>query len=148
MVVVFIRNSMSETFKIVDSGCPGPSIYILHTTNCKLCQTREGNHEEFFHHENRAFPPALSDGGNLHLGSKSDLLICLEHFYEDQTEAPVAGSIIVDGAAIIQMLKPAAAAAAKKKEKSLLNMPPRFLFHTSPPNFTMHYVWTWFGIDK
>ena len=59
--------------------------------------------------KNQAFPPALFDGGNLHLGIKSVLLIFLENLYENQTEAPVAGSIIVDGAAIVQMLKPAAA---------------------------------------
>ena len=29
------------------------------------CQTREGNLEEFFRHENQAYPPALSNGGKL-----------------------------------------------------------------------------------
>ena len=53
------------------------------------CQTRDGNLEEFFRHENQASPPALSDGGNLHLGTKSDLLICLQDLCENQTEAPV-----------------------------------------------------------
>ena len=72
------------------------------------CQTRDGNLEEFFRHENQAFPPALSDGGSLHLGTKSDLLTCLEDLYEPPTETPVASSVIVDGAAIVQMLKPAA----------------------------------------
>ena len=72
------------------------------------CQTRDGNLEEFFRHENQAFPPTLSDGGNLHLGTKSDLLMCLEDLHETQTETPVASSVIVDGAAIVQMLKPAA----------------------------------------
>ena len=71
------------------------------------CQTRDGNLEEFFRHENQASPPALSDSGNLHLGTKSDLLICLEDLCENQTEAPVTSSV-VDGAAIVQMLKPAA----------------------------------------
>ena len=72
------------------------------------CQTRDENLEEFFRHENQAFPPALSDGGSLHLGTKSDLLTCLEDLYEPPTETPVASSVIVDGAAIVQMLKPAA----------------------------------------
>ncbi len=53
------------------------------------CQTRDGNLEEFFHHENQASAPALSDGGNLHLGTKSDLLIFLEDLCETLTEAPV-----------------------------------------------------------
>ena len=34
--------------------------------------------DEFFRHENQACPPALSDAGKLHLGSKSQLLECLE----------------------------------------------------------------------
>ena len=65
--------------------------------------------KSFFRHENQAFPPALSNDGSLHLGAKSDLLMCLEDLYETQTEAPVASSIIIDGAVIVQMLKPAAA---------------------------------------
>ena len=38
------------------------------------CPTRDGNLEEFFCHENQACPPALSDGGRLRTGTKSDLL--------------------------------------------------------------------------
>lgn len=37
------------------------------------CQTRDGNLDEFFRHENQSCPPALSDGGGLRLGQKSDL---------------------------------------------------------------------------
>ena len=73
------------------------------------CQTRDGNLEEFFCRENQASLPSLSDGSNLHLVCKSDLLICLEDHCDTQTEPPVTRSIIVDGAAIVQMLKPAAA---------------------------------------
>ena len=40
------------------------------------CQNRDGNLEDFFHHENQAYPPLLSDGNTLHLGTKSDT--CLE----------------------------------------------------------------------
>ena len=60
------------------------------------CQTRDGNLEEFFHHENQASPSPVSDGGNLHLGCKRELLICLEGLCETQTEPPVKISIIVD----------------------------------------------------
>lgn len=42
------------------------------------CLNHDGNMDEFFHHENQACPPALSDAGKLHLGSKSQLLECLE----------------------------------------------------------------------
>ena len=73
------------------------------------CQTRDGNLEEFFRHENQACPPALSEGGNLRLGIKSDLLICMEELSEAQSDVPPSTCIILDGAAIIQMLRPGAA---------------------------------------
>ncbi|KAL8620123.1 hypothetical protein ACOMHN_052065 [Nucella lapillus] len=72
------------------------------------CQTRDGNLEEFFRHENQACPPALSDSGSLCTGTKSDLLTCLEEVSDAKTETPVTTCIVLDGAAIIQMLKPAA----------------------------------------
>ena len=42
------------------------------------CQNRDWNLEEFFQHENQACPPALSNGGGIRQGDKSDLLACLE----------------------------------------------------------------------
>ena len=53
------------------------------------CQTRDGNLEEFFRHENQAYPPALSDGESLRLGTKSDLLKCFEEF---SNWCPIRGS--------------------------------------------------------
>ncbi|KAG7164821.1 hypothetical protein Hamer_G019663 [Homarus americanus] len=73
------------------------------------CQTRDGNLEEFFRHENQACPPALSDGGSFCLCTKSDLLACLGDLSVAQTEAPPATSVVLDGAAVLQMLKPEAA---------------------------------------
>lgn len=70
------------------------------------CQTRDGNLDDFFQHENRAYLPSLSEGGNLRLGSKSDLLNCMEALSKAKSEAPVVTSVILDGAAIIQMIKP------------------------------------------
>ena len=49
-----------------------------------------------------------SDGGSLRLGTKSDLLTCLEDLSDAQSEAPATTSIVLDGAVISQMLKPAA----------------------------------------
>jgi hypothetical protein len=69
------------------------------------CQTRDGNQDDFFQYENRAYPPSLSEGVNLRLGSKSDLLNCIE-LSKGKSEAPVVTSVILDGAAIIQMMKP------------------------------------------
>ena len=42
------------------------------------CQTRDGDIDEFFRHENHAYPPALSSYGQLRKGKKSDLIPCLE----------------------------------------------------------------------
>ena len=69
----------------------------------------QGNLEEFFRHENQQCPPALSDGGRLYLGSKSDLLVCLEGHAEPQSEAPTVTAVVLDGAVIVQMLKPGTA---------------------------------------
>ena len=63
---------------------------------------------EFFRHENQACPPAPSDGGSLYTGTKSDLLTCLEEVSDAKTETPVTTCIMLDGAAIVQLLKPAA----------------------------------------
>ena len=63
------------------------------------CQTRDGNLDEFFR---------LSDAGILHLGAKSDLLVCLEGLSEAQSVAPNVTNAIIDGAAVVQMLKPGA----------------------------------------
>ena len=73
------------------------------------CQTRDGNLEEFFRHENQSCPPSLSVAGRLHLGTKSDMLVCLEDLSEAQSEAPKVTNVVIDGAAIVQMLKPGAA---------------------------------------
>ena len=42
------------------------------------CQTRHGDLDEFFSHEKHAVQPALSTGGKLRVGVKSDLLYFLE----------------------------------------------------------------------
>ena len=73
------------------------------------CQTSGGNLEELFRHENQACPPALSDGESLRLGTKSDLLKCFEEFSSAQSEVPDTTCLVLDGAVIVQMLKPAVA---------------------------------------
>ncbi|KAG7167742.1 putative RNA recognition motif-containing protein 2, partial [Homarus americanus] len=54
------------------------------------CETRDGNLEEFFRHEDQACPPALSDGSSICRCMKSDLLACLGDLTVAQTEAPPA----------------------------------------------------------
>ena len=73
------------------------------------CQMRDGNLEDFFQQENQAWPPALSDGGRLRLGTKSDIVTCLDDLSPSQTMTHDATCIVLDGAAIKQMMKPAAA---------------------------------------
>ena len=57
-----------------------------------------------FSHENQAYPPALSDGGKLHLCNP---LACLIDRSEYQSNAPVISAVIIKGAVIAQMWKPA-----------------------------------------
>ena len=68
------------------------------------CQTRDV--EEFFKHENRAYPPALSQEGQLRFGTKADLIECFEQLVEAKADAPQVTFVILDGAAIVHMLKP------------------------------------------
>lgn len=50
------------------------------------CQSRSGNLEEFFKHENQPWPPSLSKMGDLRTGSKEDLVKCLLKFNQDTVE--------------------------------------------------------------
>ena len=83
--------------------------------NCSLfaqlyvsCQVREGDLDDFFQHENQSFPPSLSQQRNLHHCSKSDLLECFEKLCPAQEDVLDADVLILDGAAIVNMLKPGA----------------------------------------
>ena len=52
------------------------------------CKHRGGDVDEFFKHENQAFPPSLSDSGKLRFSAKSDLLVCFETLVPFVTESP------------------------------------------------------------
>ncbi|KAJ8406772.1 hypothetical protein AAFF_G00296880 [Aldrovandia affinis] len=72
-------------------------------------QTRDGDLDEFFAHENQACPPALSQMGKIRLGTKSDLVGCLERLItprENDAASPPVEVMILDGAAIVNMLAP------------------------------------------
>jgi len=62
--------------------------------------------DNFFKHENHAYPPSLSQLGKLRFVTKADLTDCLEKLCTSKGQAPVIDVIILDGAAIINMLKP------------------------------------------
>ncbi len=74
------------------------------------CQVRDGNLDEFFSYENQPCPPSLSDGGKLRLGTKSDIVHCLEDTLvttvDEDTTLGVADVFVLDGAAIVNMLRP------------------------------------------
>lgn len=69
-------------------------------------QTRNEDLDEFFRHENQAYPPALSKLGSLRTGTKSDLLACFERIAPTNTTKPTVEITIIDGAAIVNMLRP------------------------------------------
>ena len=70
------------------------------------CQTREGNLDDFFKHENLAYPPSLSHGGKLRVTSKSDLLSCLYTCAKPSSTAPNTDAMVIDGAALVHLLPP------------------------------------------
>ena len=74
-------------------------------------QMRDGDLDDFFAHENQACPPALSQMGKMRLGTKSDLVGCLEDMIPSQENvaSPHVEVIILDGAAIVNMLVPGGA---------------------------------------
>ena len=82
------------------------------------CQTCDGNLDDFFAHENQACPPSLSNMGKLRIGTKSDIVSCLEKLVPTSTRdslpdvqpcTPIVDALILDGAAIVNMLKPGTA---------------------------------------
>ena len=89
------------------------------------CQTREGNLEDFFRHENQACPPSLSNCANLRLPrSKSDVVECLEAHCQPQYQAPdYIDVIIIDGPAAVNMVKPSASANTFSEYASLCFIP-------------------------
>ena len=72
---------------------------------------RDGNLDEFFEHENQAYPPALSQNGAIRATKKADLVACLEDLvpFQERTIHPSVQATIFDGSAIVNMLRPGAA---------------------------------------
>ncbi len=74
------------------------------------CQRRDGDLDDFFKHENKACPPSLSSMGKLRLGTKSDIVSCLKNLIDiDEVSNPKVDAVILDGAAIVNMLRPGTA---------------------------------------
>ena len=74
------------------------------------CQARDGDLKQFFAHENQTEPPSLSSQGKLRMGTKSDLLPCLEALGTNVPHdfSPEVSVKLLDGAAIVNMIKPTA----------------------------------------
>jgi hypothetical protein len=70
------------------------------------CQSRDGNLQDFFKFQNQPWPISLSQAGNLRGGQKADLVKCLHDTTTQTVEQPTVDAIILDGAVIVQMLKP------------------------------------------
>ena len=70
------------------------------------CHSRDGNLQDFFWFENQPWPISLSQVGNLRAGQKADLVKCLHDATTQTVKQPTVDAIILDGAAIVQMLKP------------------------------------------
>ena len=70
------------------------------------CQSREGDLDNFFAHENHSYPVSISDHGQLNkCNNKSDFLECLE----DNTSLEVIPNVdmkVIDGAAFVHMNPP------------------------------------------
>ena len=71
-------------------------------------QFRDGNLNEFFSHENQPCSPSLSVRGKLKLGTKSDIVRCIEDAPEEQDDTSV-DVVVLDVLPILYELKPAVA---------------------------------------
>ena len=68
------------------------------------CQSRDGNLDDFFSHENQPNPPSLYCMGKLRQGNESDRLSFINT--HDTLEKPKVQVKIVDGAALVNIVKP------------------------------------------
>ena len=73
------------------------------------CQSREGNLQGSFKHENHLWPPSLAQASRLREGQKSDLVKCMEKTSTLTAESPEVDVAILDGAVVVQMTSPGAA---------------------------------------
>ena len=67
---------------------------------------REMNLNDFFSHENLAYPPAISECGDFYTGTKSELLKCFETISKPLETCLKCEVIIVDGLVMINFLLP------------------------------------------
>ena len=97
--------------------------------NCTLfsrfyiaCQARQSNLDSFFEHEDQACPPSISDMGQLRHGSKSDLMECLTKSSQPESIHPGIDVKVLDGAAIVHMVRPGACRAFEEYRPTPANV--------------------------
>ena len=62
--------------------------------------------EDVFSHENCDCPPSLTSQGQMHRGTKSEIIKCLESEVPAVYTSPNVDVTILDGAFIVQSLRP------------------------------------------
>ena len=74
----------------------------------QACQNRDGDLDNFFQYENQDYPPSISIFNERRSGNKADLLKYLEKKADSPTlrEPPQSDMVIINGAAIVNALKP------------------------------------------
>ena len=77
---------------------------------CVASQFRGGNLNDYFSHKNQPCPTSLSARGKLKLGTKSEIVRCLEDAPEKQDDITPSVDVVnmLDGPAMLWVLKPAA----------------------------------------
>ena len=70
------------------------------------CQSRDGDLDSFFEHENHPWPPSLAENNTMRHASKADLMDCLEALAPRPVDAPEVDVTIIDGAALMYILDP------------------------------------------
>ena len=74
------------------------------------CMSNEdGDLDTFFMHENQSTSPSLSLGGKIRLGTKVDLLHCLELVVIQEANTLIVNANFFGGTAVVQMLHPGTA---------------------------------------
>ena len=80
------------------------------------CQSRQGNLQEFFSHENHEYPPSISEYGSIRKPlAKSDFVTIIgqeknkddeQLKSKDKYDSPNVDACVIDGAALVQMNQP------------------------------------------
>lgn len=109
------------------------------------CQTRSGGLDDFFMYENQATPPSLSSEGKLRLASKSSLLECLESLHPPQANSPDMDVLIVDGAALVNMIRPGPAKTFRSYAENVF-LP--FVTHMLQNVSRLDFVWDVYRADS